>query len=139
MIYFNHLYLYKREFFCYTPIIHRRRSAMKLLPHNEKAVNEIMKDFKNGKQCVIYTSGVGTGKSFVFLGVLERLRKMGMKGKLSMLFRSTRYVTISSFMTIFPTTETALSLPLTTHSRTTRTACARSAAPTSSLSTNVTM
>lgn len=54
---------------------------MKLLPHNEKAVNEIMKDFKNGKQCVIYTSGVGTGKSFVFLGVLERLRKMGMKGK----------------------------------------------------------
>lgn len=54
---------------------------MRLLPHNQTAVDSIMENFKNGKRKVIYISGVGTGKSFVFLGVLERLRISGISGK----------------------------------------------------------
>ena len=48
---------------------------MNLLPHNARAVREILEAFDNGMQGVLYTSGVGTGKSFVFLGVLAAMRE----------------------------------------------------------------
>lgn len=47
---------------------------MKLMPHNERAVNEIMNHFNMGIQSIIYTAGVGVGKSFVFMGVAEKIK-----------------------------------------------------------------
>lgn len=44
-----------------------------LKPHNQKAVEEILAAYRNGKHSVIYTSGVGTGKTFVFMGLAERI------------------------------------------------------------------
>ena len=43
-----------------------------LKPHNQKAVNELIANYKNGKRTQIYISGVGTGKSYVFLGLLDQ-------------------------------------------------------------------
>lgn len=46
---------------------------MELMPHNQTAVNNIEEAYKNGSHRIIYTSGVGTGKSFVFLGTAEKI------------------------------------------------------------------
>lgn len=46
---------------------------MKLMPHNQKAVDSITRAYETGAHRVIYTSGVGTGKSFVFLGMAEKV------------------------------------------------------------------
>ena len=43
---------------------------MNLMPHNERAYMEIVQSLKDHKS-VIYVSGVGTGKSFVFMAVAE--------------------------------------------------------------------
>lgn len=45
---------------------------VKLKPHNQKAVSELVANYKDGKRTQIYVSGVGTGKSYVFLGLLDQ-------------------------------------------------------------------
>lgn len=45
---------------------------MKLLPHNEKAYQQLQQAFLQHRK-VLYVSGVGTGKSFVFLALAERI------------------------------------------------------------------
>lgn len=47
---------------------------MELKPHNQKAVNEITSAWEDGSERIIYTSGVGTGKSFVFMGSAEDVK-----------------------------------------------------------------
>lgn len=44
-----------------------------LKPHNLNAVNKIMAAISEGKHSILYSSGVGTGKSFVFMGLADRL------------------------------------------------------------------
>lgn len=44
-----------------------------LLPHNQSAFNNIINLYNTGTKKIIYVSGVGTGKSFVFLAVAERV------------------------------------------------------------------
>lgn len=46
---------------------------MKLLEHNQKAVDEILDKFNSGIKSIIFTAGVGVGKSFVFMGVAEQI------------------------------------------------------------------
>lgn len=46
---------------------------IELKPHNQRPFREIKKCFHNGAHSVIYVSGVGTGKSFVFMAVAESL------------------------------------------------------------------
>ena len=46
---------------------------MKLMEHQNEAVNEIMINYKNGINTIIYTSGVGTGKTSVFCGVAKQI------------------------------------------------------------------
>ena len=46
---------------------------IRLKPHNKTAVDKIVEAYRKGMNRVIYTSGVGTGKSFVFMGVAEKL------------------------------------------------------------------
>lgn len=46
-----------------------------LLPHNQPAFSEIMDSYRSGIKKIIYVSGVGTGKSFVFLAIAEALGK----------------------------------------------------------------
>lgn len=45
---------------------------IELMPHNKKAVTEIISAYMSGARRVAYLSGVGTGKSFVFLGLAEQ-------------------------------------------------------------------
>lgn len=45
---------------------------MELLEHNQKAVDEILEKFNIGVKSIIFTAGVGVGKSFVFMGVAEQ-------------------------------------------------------------------
>lgn len=45
---------------------------MELMPHNKKAVEQILEAYKTEKK-VIYTSGVGTGKSWVFMAIAEAI------------------------------------------------------------------
>lgn len=47
---------------------------MKLMPHNQKAVKEIVSAYVRGARRIVYVSGVGTGKSFVFLGLTEYIK-----------------------------------------------------------------
>ena len=44
------------------------------MPHNQKAVAEIISAYMSGARRVAYLSGVGTGKSFVFLGIAEYIQ-----------------------------------------------------------------
>ena len=44
------------------------------MPHNKKAVKEIVSAYVSGTRRIIYVSGVGTGKSFVFLGLTEYIK-----------------------------------------------------------------
>ena len=44
-----------------------------LKPHNQRAVDEIAAAISSGVHSVLYSSGVGTGKSFVFMGLAERI------------------------------------------------------------------
>ena len=44
-----------------------------LKPHNQRAVDEIAAAISSGIHSVLYSSGVGTGKSFVFMGLAERI------------------------------------------------------------------
>lgn len=44
---------------------------MVLMNHNKKAVEEIKAAYEEGKKNIVYVSGVGTGKSFVFMGLME--------------------------------------------------------------------
>lgn len=46
---------------------------IKLKSHNQRAVNEIAAAISEGAHSVLYSSGVGTGKSFVFMGLAERI------------------------------------------------------------------
>ena len=45
-----------------------------LLSHNQPAFQEISDSYKNGTKKIIYVSGVGTGKSFVFLAMAEQMK-----------------------------------------------------------------
>lgn len=47
---------------------------MELLKHNQKAYEEIKENFRKYRK-VLYVSGVGTGKSFVFLALAENVFK----------------------------------------------------------------
>lgn len=44
-----------------------------LKPHNQKAVDTILSAYHQDSRRVLYVSGVGTGKSFVFLGTAENI------------------------------------------------------------------
>lgn len=44
-----------------------------LKPHNLRAVDEITAAISSGVHTILYSSGVGTGKSFVFMGLAEKL------------------------------------------------------------------
>ena len=44
-----------------------------LRPHNQMAVNELVDNYNKGVRTQIYVSGVGTGKSYVFFGLLDKL------------------------------------------------------------------
>lgn len=46
---------------------------IKLLEHNQRPANEILSAFQNNTRSVLYTSGVGTGKSYVFMYTAEQL------------------------------------------------------------------
>ena len=46
---------------------------IELMSHNRKAVGEITEAFNEGKRHILYVSGVGTGKSFVFMGLAESM------------------------------------------------------------------
>lgn len=48
---------------------------IQLKPHNLKPRNEILAAFKDGIRTLIYVAGVGLGKSYVFMGVLDMLGK----------------------------------------------------------------
>lgn len=48
---------------------------IKLKPHNKKAVDQIIDLYKSGHRSVLYTSGVGTGKSYVFMGIVDKFLK----------------------------------------------------------------
>ena len=48
---------------------------IKLLEHNQRPANEILSAFQNNTKSVLYTSGVGTGKSYVFMYTAEQLLK----------------------------------------------------------------
>lgn len=45
--------------------------SVKLMTHNIKPFKEVVKAFNDGKKTVLYTSGVGTGKTYVTKAVLE--------------------------------------------------------------------
>lgn len=46
---------------------------MKLMKHQKEAVNKILEHYNNSNNMVIYTSGVGTGKTSVFCGVAKEI------------------------------------------------------------------
>lgn len=46
---------------------------LRLKPHNQQAVDTILSAYQQGSRRVLYVSGVGTGKSFVFLGTAENI------------------------------------------------------------------
>lgn len=48
---------------------------IKLKEHNLRPFQTIADDFKNGVHSVVYVSGVGTGKSFIFMAIAESLFK----------------------------------------------------------------
>lgn len=48
---------------------------IKLLEHNQRPANEILDAFRNNTGSILYTSGVGTGKSYVFMYTAEQLLK----------------------------------------------------------------
>ncbi len=50
--------------------------TLKLMPHNQKAVDEIKTCLNNGLAKIIYTAGTGCGKSWVFMGTAYALREM---------------------------------------------------------------
>lgn len=52
---------------------------MYLKPHNKKAVDAIKGAYENGAHSVLYESGVGTGKSFVFMGLASDILNKGQK------------------------------------------------------------
>lgn len=46
---------------------------MELKPHNQKALNKILDAYNNKKHLLLYVSGVGTGKSYVTMGLLDSM------------------------------------------------------------------
>jgi hypothetical protein len=46
---------------------------MELMKHQYEAVKEIIENYQDGKNIIIYTSGVGTGKTSVFCGVAKHI------------------------------------------------------------------
>ena len=46
---------------------------MELLKHQKDAVNKVLQCYNSGKNIVVYTSGVGTGKTSVFCGVAKQI------------------------------------------------------------------
>ena len=46
---------------------------MELLKHQKDAVNKVLQCYDIGKNIVVYTSGVGTGKTSVFCGVAKQI------------------------------------------------------------------
>lgn len=52
-----------------------KMQKISLLPHNEKAVNDIIDAYESGKKNVCYVSGVGCGKSYVFMKLAEEYFK----------------------------------------------------------------
>ena len=46
---------------------------MELLKHQKDAVNRVLQCYNSGKNIVVYTSGVGTGKTSVFCGVAKQI------------------------------------------------------------------
>lgn len=51
------------------------KNIIELLPHNEYALNQIVKAYKIGTKNICYTSGVGTGKSYVFMKLVNEYFK----------------------------------------------------------------
>lgn len=52
---------------------------IKLKPHNQKAVDAIAAEINKGAHSILYSSGVGTGKSYVFMGITEKILKKAQK------------------------------------------------------------
>lgn len=44
---------------------------MKIMKHNKVAIDRIINSYQNGNKKVLYVAGVGTGKTYVFMGLLE--------------------------------------------------------------------
>ena len=46
---------------------------IKISKHNLPVVEKIVDSYHSGTRSILYTSGVGTGKSYVFMGIVERM------------------------------------------------------------------
>ena len=46
---------------------------IKISKHNLPVVEKIVDSYHSGTRSILYASGVGTGKSYVFMGVVERM------------------------------------------------------------------
>lgn len=46
---------------------------IKISKHNLPVVEKIVDSYHSGTRSILYTSGVGTGKSYIFMGIVERM------------------------------------------------------------------
>lgn len=46
---------------------------IKISKHNLPVVEKIVDSYHSGTRSILYTSGVGTGKSYVFMSIVERM------------------------------------------------------------------
>ena len=46
---------------------------IKISKHNLPVVEKIVDSYHSGTKSILYTSGVGTGKSYIFMGIVERM------------------------------------------------------------------